>query len=83
MNGILKKINGGWVVEWSDLHSCLHGWHMMETPLHPDDIEQYLHYNEKGELHHEYEGKNVEFELIITGYDEESFIPFKYAKLSI
>lgn len=69
MNGILKKIDNEWQVQWSDLHSFGFGWHWMFTPLHPDET-----VDEK-ELK---DGDKVEIEFIM---DNENFNPFKYVKI--
>jgi hypothetical protein len=73
MKGILEKKEEGWFVRWSDLHSFTHGTHWMWTPLHQTEVVDETKYKD---------GDEVEFEMVITGYDKENFTPFSYAKLS-
>lgn len=72
MNGFLEKKEEDWFVKWSDLHSFGYGTHWMYTPLHESEIvdEQILKHGEK-----------VEFEFVTTGYNNETFMPFRYVKL--
>jgi hypothetical protein len=73
MKGILEKKEEGWFIRWSDLHSFAHGTHWMWTPLHQTEVVDETKYKD---------GDEVEFEMVITGYDKEIFNPFSYAKLS-
>lgn len=72
MNGFLEKKEEGWFVKWSDLQSFGYGIHWMYTPLHEAEIldEEILKHGEK-----------VEFEFVTTGYDNETFMPFRHVKL--
>lgn len=78
-NGTLHKMEQGWVVRWSDIHQFGFGWHMMDTPLHPDDESEFM-----GTIQQiiDWDGMKVEFEIITTGYDKETYVPIDYAKLS-
>ena len=37
------------------------GWFINNIPLHTDDIDRFVNYNENGELIHDYENKEVEY----------------------
>ena len=82
MKGILTRNEDGiWMVKWSDLHSFGHGTHWMYTELSNDSnsikyIKDNLIMCKPLE-----EGVEVEFEMVISGYDENNFTPFNSAKL--
>ena len=82
MKGILTRNEDGiWMVKWSDLHSFAHGTHWMYTELSNDSnsikyIKDNLIMCKPLE-----EGVEVEFEMVISGYDENNFTPFNSAKL--
>jgi hypothetical protein len=82
MKGILTRNEDGiWMVKWSDLHSFGQGTHWMYTELskYSNSI-KYI----KGNLIMAKpleEGLEVEFEMVTSGYDEDTFTPFNSAKL--
>jgi len=82
MKGILTRNEDGiWMVKWSDLHSFGHGTHWMYTELSNDSnsikyIKDNLIMCKPLE-----EGVEVEFEMVISGYDENNFTPFNSVKL--
>jgi hypothetical protein len=83
MKGILTRNEKGiWMVKWSDLHSFGHGTHWMFTELSSDSNSiKYIKDNLIMVKPLE-EGLEVEFEMIISGYDENNFTPFNSAKLT-
>jgi hypothetical protein len=82
MKGILTRDEQGiWMVKWSDLHSFGHGTHWMFTELSSDSNSiKYIKDNLIMVKPLE-EGLEVEFELVITGYDKVNFNPQNSAKL--
>jgi len=78
MTGTLHKTENGWIVRWSDLHSFLYGWMMMDTPLHPDDEKTLMGTVDQIK---EWDGMLVEFDYITDHYDEDNLTPVCYAKL--
>lgn len=82
MQGFLTRNNNGiWEVKWSDLHSFGHGTHWMFTELSPDS--NVIKIIKENRLRYQplEEGVKVEFELVITSYDKESYAPIYSAKL--
>ncbi len=82
MKGILTRNEDGiWMVKWSDLHSFVHGTHWMFTELSSDSNSiKYIKDNLIMVKPLE-EGLEVEFELVITGYDKVNFNSQNSAKL--
>ena len=74
MRGILEKKENGWFVRWSDLHSFTYGTHWMWTPLRSTEVIDETKYKD---------GDEVEFEMVISGYDVKDFTPFGHATLKI
>jgi hypothetical protein len=60
MTGTLHLTHQGWIVRWSDLHSFGHGWHMMDTLIHPD--QQPKLNGATGNL----EGTNIDFDTVVS-----------------
>ena len=82
MKGILTRNEDGiWMVKWSDLHSFAHGTHWMFTELSSGSNSiKYIKDNLIMVKPLE-EGLEVEFELVITGYDKVNFNSQNSAKL--
>lgn len=55
------------------------GWFINNFPLHIDDIEQFVNYDGKGNLIHEYEGKEVEY--CVEDYNNSFFGTYKVARI--
>jgi hypothetical protein len=82
MKGILTKNEDGiWVVKWSDLQSFAHGTHWMFTELSSDSNSIKYIKDNLIMIKPLEEGLEVEFELVITGYDKVTFISQNSAKL--
>lgn len=82
MKGILiRNEDGIWMVKWSDLHSFAHGTHWMYTELSNDSNS--IKYIKDGEVKYNVlkEGVEVEFEIVTSGYDNETFTPNNHARL--
>ena len=82
MKGVLtRNENGIWMVKWSDLHSFAHGTHWMYTEL--SNYSNSIKYIKDNLIMCKplEEGVEVEFEMVISGYDENNFTPFNSAKL--
>ena len=80
--GILTRNKDGiWMVKWSDLHSFGHGTHWMYTQLSNDSNS--LKYIKDGEVKYDAlkEGVEVVFEIVTSGYDNETFVPNNSARL--
>jgi hypothetical protein len=74
---LIKDKEDNWVVEWSDMHSFLHGTIYVQTKLSPDSTSiKYLKNNREVKELPLTEGASVEFELITN-----TSLPRQYAKL--
>jgi hypothetical protein len=82
MKGILTRDEQGiWMVKWSDLHSFGHGTHWVYTKLSSDSNS--IKYIRDNEIKYNVlkEGLEVDFELVISGYDDVDYTPNNSAKL--
>lgn len=73
----LYKVNGAWVVRWTDLHSFSEGYHWTDTPLHPSqDVSTLFPNKSESEL----EGLEVEFDFAIDFDDIGAYAnPWRFA----
>lgn len=78
---LVRNEDGVWMVKWSDLHSFLYGTHWTYTELSNDS--NCLKYIKDGEVKYEAlkEGSEVVFEIVTSGYDNETFISNNSARL--
>ena len=82
MKGILTRNDKGiWMVKWSDLHSFAHGTHWMYNELSSDSNS--IKYIKDGEIRYKplEEGLEVDFQIVISGYDKVNFEPITSTKL--
>lgn len=78
MEGTLHNTEDGWVVRWSDTHQYGHGYHMIDTILHPDDQEDFM-----GTIAQmiKWDGMNVNFEMISISHNDVTYLPITYARI--
>lgn len=78
---LVRNEDGVWMVKWSDLHSFNYGTHWNYTELSNDSNS--LKYIKDDEVKYNVlkEGVEVEFEHIITSYDDSTYQPVSVARL--